>query len=80
MPTAKETTGDVIKINITPKSTTFPWIRIFRYPKGIRSRKPVDLGGIDANQKCYPTRASLASAIGEAVIKARKVLSKEYRK
>ena len=72
----EETTGDVIRINITPPSDTFPWIRIFRHPEGIK-RSAQDVGGIDA--KRTKTREQIASEIGNEIIKNSKILSDWYK-
>ena len=68
----EETSGDVFKINITPPSTTFPWIRIFRHPYGIK-KSGQDVGGIDAKKGI--SREEIARSIGEMVIWNSKVLS-----
>jgi len=67
----KETSGDVIRINITPPSDTFPWIRFFRHKSGIK-RKGTDFGSIDA--KIWKSRKDLALEIGEKVISVSKIL------
>ena len=72
----KETSGDVIRINVTPKSTTFPWIKIFRHPEGIRAGKSEEVSSIDA--KSQLKREELALLIGESIISASKILSTEF--
>jgi len=72
----EETKGDVIRINITPASSTFPFIQFFRHPYGIKQPAGPELGNCDAQRK--KSRAQVASDIGEEVIKASKVLSEWF--
>jgi len=71
--TAKPTSGDVLRVNITIASSSFPWVRIFRYPRGVR-------GG--AAEEVHPgvntpkDRIQAAREIGEAVIESSEVLKK----
>ena len=74
----RKTRGDVLRINITPPSKTFPWIKIYRHPYGIRK------AGAEAN---YPgagaqkgkSRKEVALEIGEDVIKSSKVLTNWFK-
>lgn len=66
-----EKRGDVFRINITPPSTSFPWIRIFRHGSGIR-KKGSEVGGINATKG--KRRAELAREIGEIIIDNSKIL------
>ena len=72
----KPTRGDVLRINITPQSTSFPWVRIFRYARGVR-------GG--AAEKIHPgvnathDKDETARAIGLAIIESSEVLKKWCR-
>ncbi len=74
---AKNTSGDVIKINITPPSDTFPWVRIFRYPYGLSGKKPFSIAEIDAKRK--KGKEKVAKEIGEAIINGSKILSNWFK-
>lgn len=67
----KKTSGDVIRINITPPSDTFPWIRVFLHEYGI-NESGQDVGGMDA--KKGKSRDQVAREIGEEIITNSKVL------
>ena len=73
---AKKTRGDVLRINITPASTTFPFIRLFRHPYGIR--RPGREAGMAGAQN-GKSRKTVALEIGEEVIKNSKILSAWFR-
>jgi hypothetical protein len=60
-----KTRGDVFRINITPPSNTFPWIRIFLHEYGIR-KSGQDVGGVDA--KKGRSREEVARRIGEEIM------------
>jgi len=68
----EETHGDVFRINILPPGTSFPWIKVFRHPYGIR-KAGAEVGGVDANKKM--SRERVALDIGETIIRNSKVLS-----
>jgi len=71
----KKTSGDVFRINITPAASTFPWIKIFRHPYGIRKAgKEVDGAGGRKD-----SRRKTALMIGESIIRNSKVLSAWFR-
>jgi hypothetical protein len=67
--------GDVLRINITPAGDppTFPWVKFFRHPYGIKHPAAPELGGVNATRD--KSRSDLAREIGEAVISGSKVLS-----
>lgn len=68
----RATAGDVFKVYVYPPSTTFPWVRVFRYPYGIKGGKPQDVGGVNPTRN----RAEVAQLIGEEIIRNSKILSK----
>lgn len=73
----KKTRGDVFRINITPPSDTFPWIRIFKHDYGIKKGGESvsdEIGAIKGKSK-----SKLAKEIGEEIIKHSKVLSKWFK-
>ena len=75
----KKTRGDVFRINITPPADTFPWVRIFLHPYGIRKagKEVGGAGGLHIPEK------EMAQKIGEQIIRYSKVLPawfKEQRK
>jgi len=72
---AKKTSGDVFRINITPAANTFPWVRIFRHPYGIR-KAGKEVGG--AGGRNDPRRKT-ALMIGETIICNSKVLSAWFK-
>ena len=71
-----KTSGDVFRINITPPSTSFPWVRIFKHPYGIR-KAGKEVGSIGGWKE---TNEKTALMIGESIIKNSKVLSAWFRK
>ena len=71
-----KTSGDVFRINITPPSTSFPWVRIFKHPYGIR-KAGKEVGGAGGRND---PRKKTALMIGESIIKNSKVLSAWFRK
>ncbi len=76
----KRVAGDGIKINITPPSTTFPWVRVFKYPYGLRAKKSkIVTQNLGPDGKSQRSRRILALEIGEAVIGGSKVLSRWFR-
>jgi len=73
----EETSGDVIRINITPPSSTYPWIGFWRHPFGIaHPADPEECGTVEARRP--KSRAEVAAEIGEQVIKASRVLSEWF--
>lgn len=68
----EKTSGDVLRINITPPSDTFPWIRIFLHEHGIRE-SGIDVGNVGATRG--KTRHEVAREIGEEIIQNSKVLT-----
>jgi hypothetical protein len=58
----EKTSGDVIRINITPPSDTFPWVRFFVHEHGIK-KSGKDVGSIDAKKQ--KSREELSREIGE---------------
>ena len=74
-----KTTGDVLRINITPPSTTFPWIKIYRHPYGIRKAgREVNYPGVGAQKG--KSREAVALEIGEDVIRSSKVLTDWFKR
>jgi hypothetical protein len=71
----KKTSGDVFRINITPAANTFPWIKIFRHPYGIR-KAGKEVGGAGGRKD---SRRKTALMIGESIIRNSKVLSVWFR-
>jgi hypothetical protein len=69
------TAGDVLRMNITPPSTSFPWVRIFRYDHGVRGGGATEAGGVNTPKD----RATAARIIGEEVIRVSKVLQDWFR-
>lgn len=67
----RKTSGDVFRINVTPAANTFPWIRIFRHPYGIR-KAGKEVGGAGGRKD---SRKKTALRIGEIIIRNSKVLS-----
>ena len=67
-----ETRGDVFRINITPPSTSFPWLRVFLHENGIRAAGR-EVGGVNARRGL--PREELARIIGEEIIRNSKVLT-----
>ena len=75
---AKKTRGDVLRINITPASTRFPWIKIYRHPYGIRKAgREVNYPGIGAQKG--KSRQEVVLEIGKDVIRSSKILSAWFR-
>lgn len=74
----KKTRGDVFRINITPASTSFPWIRIFKHEFGIRR------GGKEVSHEIGATKGKsrncLARELGEEIIKHSKILSVWFKR
>ncbi|GAB4437276.1 MAG: hypothetical protein Fur0044_34220 [Anaerolineae bacterium] len=68
----KKTTGDVFRLNITPPSTSFPWIRVFLHEYGIR-KSGQEVGGVNAAKG--RSRDEVARYIGEEIIRNSKILS-----
>jgi len=68
----EKTSGDVIKLNITPPSDTFPWIKFFLHEYGIK-HPGKEVGGVDA--KKGKSREEVAIEIGEEIIRNSKVLT-----
>ena len=68
----KKTSGDVIRINITPPSDSFPWIRFFLHEYGIKESGR-DVGGVDARRG--KSRDEVAREIGEEIIRNSKILA-----
>lgn len=68
----KKTHGDVIRINITPPSDTFPWIQIHVHEYGIKESAR-QVGGVDAKKR--KSREEVAREIGEEVVRNSKVLT-----
>lgn len=68
----EKTTGDVFRINITPPSTSFPWIKVFLHDYGIR-KSGHEVGGVNAAKG--RSREEVARGIGEEIIRNSKVLS-----
>jgi hypothetical protein len=66
------TRGDVFRINITPPSDSFPWIRVFRHDEGIRGPGR-EVAGVDATR--HLSRDELALQLGREIIEHSKVLS-----
>lgn len=73
---AKKTSGDVFRINITPAADSFPWIRIFRHPYGIR-KAGREVSGADARKG--KLKKEVALKIGEQIICNSKVLSAWFK-
>lgn len=73
----KKTSGDVIRINITPPSDTFPWVRVFLHEYGIRESGN-DVGNVGATRG--KTRQDVAREIGEEIIQNSKVLTAWFAK
>jgi hypothetical protein len=74
--------GDVIKMNIVAPapSAPWPWVRMFRYPDGLRAKKSrLITEKIGTSKKSQRSRRKLALEIGEAVINGSKVLSRWFR-
>ena len=71
----KKTSGDVFRINVTPAAHTFPWIRIFRHPYGIR-KAGKEVGGAGGRND---SKRKVALKIGEVIIRNSKVLSAWFR-
>ncbi len=67
----KKTSGDVFRINITPPSDAFPWIRIFLHEYGIKESGQ-EVGSIDASKG--KSRGQVALEIGDKIIANSKVL------
>ncbi|MEO0080896.1 MAG: hypothetical protein ABIL25_01220 [candidate division WOR-3 bacterium] len=77
-------TGDVLRINITPagkpgRPGTFPWIRVYRHPHGIKRPASYDRPPEGVNATKDKPRDQLAKEIGEAVIKSSRVLKSWLR-
>lgn len=72
----KETKGDVIRINITPPSNTYPWIGFWRHRYGIKYAADPESGTVEARRP--KTREQVAAEIGEEVIKTSRVLSEWF--
>jgi hypothetical protein len=72
---ARKTRGDVFRINITPAANTFPWIKIFRHPYGIRKAGREVRGAGGRND----SRRKTALMIGESIIHNSKVLSAWFK-
>lgn len=75
----RKTRGDVLRINITPASTTFPWIKIYRHPYEIkRAGHETNYPGAGAQNR--KTRREVAFEIGEDIIRSSKVLKSWFKK
>jgi len=73
----KKTRGDVIRINITPPSDTFPWVRIFLHKYGIKKPGRSVSDNVGANKG--KSRKKVACEIGEEIISNSKVLSAWFK-
>jgi len=73
----KKTRGDVFRINIVPPANTFPWVRIFRHPYGIR-KAGISVAEPGVNRK--DSRRKTALMIGEKIIRHSEVLSSWFTK
>ena len=71
----QKTKGDVFRLNITPPSTSFPWIRVFLHEYGIR-KKGIEVGGINATKKL--NREHIALEIGSTVINSSHILKEWF--
>jgi len=67
----KETSGDVFKVYVTPPSSSFPWIQVFKHEYGIKKKGQL-VGGINASKGI--DREVIALRIGEEIIRNSKVL------
>lgn len=67
----KRTASDVLVIYITPPANTFPWLKIFQCPNGVRGAKR-EVPGVSTPE----TRAKAAAMIGEAIIESSGILKK----
>ena len=68
----KETSGDVLRINIVPPGHT-PWVKITLHKHGIRySGEKREAGGVDIPKS--KSRKKAALEIGEEIIRNSKVL------
>lgn len=78
---AKKTSGDVIRINVTPykglKTQTFPWVRIFKHPYGIRHAAAT--GATEEGPSKDETRQEFALRLGMRVIQKSKILTKWFK-
>lgn len=78
---AKKTRGDVLRINVTPwkgkKTKTFPWVRIFRHPHGIRHA--ADPRAHEEGPSSTESKAEFAKRLGMGIIRKSKILKKWFR-
>lgn len=61
--------GNIVKVYITPPSTTFPWIKVSKHPEGIRAP-----GQEVASLNASPDRERLVRDLGEAVLEGSEIL------
>jgi hypothetical protein len=77
----KKTHGDVLRINVTPwkgkKSKTFPWVRVFRHPHGIRHA--AEIKGLEEGPAVGESKADFAKRLGMGIIRKSKILRKWFR-
>ena len=65
----KETAGDILKIYVMPASSAFPWVKLTRYPHGIR-KKGIEVDSLNAHRD----RDEMVRMIGEMVIRHSPIL------
>ena len=73
----KKTRGDVFRINITPPSTTFPWIKIFLHEYGIK--EPGILVSDTVGAIKGKSKEELAKEMGMEIIEYSKVLKAWFK-
>ena len=70
--TKKKVSSDIIKVAVTPPSTSFPWIQFTPHPCGIKEPGKLHDEGISATKS--KTRDDLVKEIGEMIIKLSPIL------
>lgn len=78
----RKTRGDVLRINVTPykgkKTNTFPWVRVFSHPHGIRhAASPA--GIIEEGPGNNESKKDFAQRLGLRIIRKSKILKKWFR-
>ncbi len=78
---ARKTRGDVLRINVTPwkgkKSNTFPWVRVFTHPHGIRYA--AESKGLEEGPGVDESKTEFEKRLGMGIIRKSKILRKWFK-
>lgn len=73
----KKTSGDVLRLYITPPGDTYPAIQIFKHRRGIKEK--ASPGRWEAGAQKGKSRKAVALEIGKAVIRSSRVLKAWFK-